>query len=203
MALDPYALTTLADARTHLNVPSGTVDADLDAILERFINESTYIIENWLDRKILTRTYTEYQDGRSNNRILLKQWPVTSVAEVWCDPSSEFTDTKNLLDATDYRIAQESEIALICRHFSRGTQNIKVVYDAGYATVPFPLQSACLWMVEWFYDMRADRRVGNESKGKNNESAKYLTDWPDWLKNQLMKWKRMEWPTANAPVLNS
>lgn len=202
MALDTYALTTLAKAREHLNVPTAVVDADLDSIVERFINESTYVIENFIDRQILTRSYTEYQDGRSNNRILLKQWPVTTVSEVWCDPSSEFTDTKNQIDSGDFRVVQESEVALICGYFSRGTQNIKVVYDAGYATTPYPMEAACLWMVEWFYEMRNDRRIGNKSKGKGNERADYLSEWPEWLRSIMMKWRRAEWATANAPVLN-
>ena len=203
MAVDPFALTTLANARIHLNVPTSLVDADLDALLERFINEASAKVETFIDRKVLTRTYTEYQDGRSNNRILLKEWPVTAVAELWCDKSSEFTDTKNLIDASDYRIVQESEIALICRHFSRGTQNIKIEYTAGYATVPYELEGATLWIVEWLYEMRNDRRIGNKSKSKSGESATYLTEWPDWLVKVLMKWRRYEWATANAPVLNS
>lgn len=202
MALDTYALTTLAKAREHLNVPIAVVDTDLDSIVERFINESTYLIEEFIDRKILTRSYTEYQDGRSNNRILLKQWPVTTLSEVWCDPSSLFTNTANQMAATDFRLVQESEVVLICGYFSKGTQNIKVVYEAGYATTPYPLEAACLWMVEWFYEMRNDRRIGSKSKAKSGESTTYLSDWPEWLKTLLMKYRRAEWSTANSPVLN-
>jgi Phage gp6-like head-tail connector protein len=198
MALDIYALTTLAKVKTHLNV----LDASQDAILERFINESSYIIEEYIDRKILTRSYTEYQDGRNNNRIILKQWPITAVAEVWSDPSSEFTDSANQIPSTDYRIVQEIEIALLTRSFGKGTHNVKVVYTAGFATTPYPLESACIWLVEYFYDIRSGHRVGTRSKSKNGETVSYMDAWPSWMVDQLDKWKRYEWSSANAPVLN-
>lgn len=201
VTLDTYALVTLDDAKDHLNIPAS--NTDFDDKVKRFINSATYDIENFIDRKVIKRSYTEYQDGRGSNKILLKQWPATKPTELWIDPSSEFTDTTNQLATTDYQIDNDSLVVLIFRQFSKGTRNIKVTYEAGWDTVPWPIQVACLWLVEFEYDISNDRRVGNTKKGKNQEDTEYHDDWPMWLQRKLLPYKRCEWPIANSPVANT
>lgn len=206
MAVDTYALTSLAVVKEHLNIPALTTT--FDSILERMINSSSLKIENYINRKVKKRAYTEYQDGRSNKRTLLKQWPADKPTEVWVDSSSEFTDVTNKLAATDYDLDQDSEglglgiVLLNGLYFSKGTRNVKIVYEAGYATIPYDLADACIWTVEYFYDMRSDRRIGTSSKGKNNENINYYPDLPEVIKDQLDKYRRVEFPSANVAVGN-
>lgn len=194
------ALTDLTAVKDHLGIPPATTT--FDARLTRFIDAASQAIENFLDRTVLTATYTEIQDGRASNRVILRNFPVTSVTSVYIDPDSEFTDPSTEVDSSDFRLEDESLIVLLHRQFPRGTQNVRVIYDAGYATVPPVIENSCLFLVEWYYDLQNDLRVGNVSKGKNNETTKYLTEWPKWLKDQLMPYRRSEWPIANAPVEN-
>lgn len=200
VTLDPNALVTLADAKDHLNIPSANLD--FDDRVKRYINSATFEIENFLDRKIIKRTYIEYQDGRNSNRIVLKNWPADKPSELRIDPESVFTDPSTLIDSGDYEIDNDSMVVMPNRLFSKGTRNIKVVYEAGFTTVPWPIQTACLWLVAWDYDIQSDRRVGNKSKEKNNEQTDYHEDWPPWLIRRLMPYRRFEWPIANAPTEN-
>lgn len=201
--IDPYALTTVENAKQHLNIP--VANNDHNDILTRFINSATAKIETFLDRKVLKRAYTEFQDGRGNDRVLLRNWPADKPTELWIDQSSLFTDTANQLDLGEYELELSSDggigvILLPGKRFTRGRRNIKLVYEAGYSTVPMWAEEAALWTVEFFYDMRGDRRVGVSSKGKNAETTAFRSDLPEFVMNMLEPHKRAEWPIANIAV---
>ena len=201
--LDTYALTTLERARQQLKVPTATVDVELDDIITRFINTATFNIEKWTDRKFLTRSHTEYKDGRRNNRILLKQWPVTAITSVYDDPASEFTD--GLIDAGDYAIDDAVGVVLLNgRQFINGTRNVRVVYTAGYTdtTEIADLEDACLQLVTFYFDKRNDETVQVETKNKNNETTRYLQQIPKYIRDMIEPYKRFEVPGADVAVRN-
>ena len=199
-------LTTLADAKIHLNIPVG--DVSQDAILTRFIGEASLAVEAYIDRNIVTRTYTEYQDGRSSNRILLRNFPAVKPTELRIDYTSVFTDAATLVDASEYDIdTLGNEVVLIDRMFPKGTRNIKITYDAGLAadtaSVPLDISGACLWLVEWYNDTRNSRRLTQKSVGKNSETTAMRDDWPVWLFRQLDRYKRGPLDfIASMPVQN-
>jgi uncharacterized phiE125 gp8 family phage protein len=203
VAVDPYALTSLDTIKSHLNIPAGTTSED--EVLERMINAASEKIEQFLDRKILKRSWTEYQDGRSNDRIVLRQWPCSKPSELWDDASSEFTDASNMIDDDDFALEGDPAIGVVLLGgwFSRANRNIKIVYEAGYDVVPYDLEEACLLTIEFMYDMRADRRVGVSSKGKNSESVKFLGNLPQFVTDMLMPYQRFEFGLSNIAVQNS
>lgn len=204
--IDPYALTTVLSAKEHLNIKE--VDTSQDNVLTRMINSSSQMIENYLDRRVLSRSYTEYYDGRKNDRMLLSNWPIISVAELWDDSGSEFTDVANKFDASEFKIdgdgANATGIVLLSGlKFSSGVRNVKAVYTAGYATVPYIVQEACILHVEYMFDMRSDRRIGVQTKGKNQESTTFLGTLPQFVMDMLTPYMRMEFPLSNQGVQNS
>lgn len=197
MAIDPYALTSIAAAKSHLGIMPA--DTSQDSVLERFINSSSMKIENYINRKILKREYTEYQDGRGNDRILFRQWPAEMPTELWDDDS--------LIDPSEYQLEDSSDggIGLILTdgmRFSRGNQNIKVIYEAGYTTVPYDIEDACIFMVEFLYTAKQDRRVSVTSKSKNGESTQFRDDLPKYILDILDRYARVEFTLTSAPVGN-
>jgi hypothetical protein len=204
MAVDANALTSLATVKSHLNI--GVLITNQDTKLERLINASSAKIENFLDRKILTRSYTEYQDGRRADRIILKQWPIEKPSELWDDPSGLFTDVSTQIDSADFDIENDGDAGLVQLlnglRFGRGSRNIKAVYNAGFATVPYDVEEACIMTVEFLYDLAQDRRIGVSSKGKNNESTSFLSDLPDIVQNMLVPYQRSEFGLASIAVQN-
>lgn len=204
--LDTYALTALLSAKEHLNIKEA--ETGQDNVLTRMINASSQMIENYLDRKVLTRSHTEYYDGRKNDRILLSNWPVTAVSELWDDSSGEFTDLANKFDVAEFRIdgdgANASGVVLLSGlKFGGGARSIKAVYTAGYASVPYIVQEACLLHVEYMFDMRSDRRIGVQTKGKNQESTTFLGTLPEFVTDMLTPYMRIEFPLAYQGVQNS
>jgi len=205
VVLSPYALTTLDTVKEHLGIPGATTT--FDEVLKRLINAATDKIELFCDRQFKQRTgIIEYHDGFANDRLLLGQWPASKPDELWIDSTGEFTDPDKQLDSDEYELdlsAKGEGIGVVltkCRMFPRGTRNIKIVYDAGYTTIPSALEDACIWTVEFLYDMRSDRRVGVETKGKNQENTTFRGDLPEIVQTTLLAYKRAEWPTGSRPV---
>jgi len=78
MALDTYALTTLAKANYQLGLT--TDGGAVDAHVEDLINQASAIIEEALNRKLLVRTYTkERHSGKGQEVLYFKQYPVLAV----------------------------------------------------------------------------------------------------------------------------
>jgi len=206
MALSAYALTTLATAKEHLGIPPLTLT--YDSLVTRLINEATGKLESFCDRKLKQRTgLIEYQDGFANNRIMLDQWPVVKPSELWIDSSGLFTDTQYKLGAGDYALdlsARGEGIGVVLMKgcfFPRGIKNIKAIYDGGFATIPDELEGACLWAVSFLYDMRDNKSVGVQTKGKNQENVTYREDLPKFVQDTLLAYKRAEWPTGDIPLV--
>ncbi|MCK4464387.1 MAG: hypothetical protein KAU83_01650, partial [Bacteroidales bacterium] len=78
MALDTYALTTLANANTELGLISdgGAVDAHVETL----INRASDIIESALNRLLKARLYVkERYNGKDQEVLYFKQYPVLAI----------------------------------------------------------------------------------------------------------------------------
>jgi len=209
MAVTPltYALVDLADTKEHLGVP--VVNTTYDDIIQRFINATTDRLEKITGRRLKQRTgIAEYQDGLGNNRILMHEWPVVKPTEVWVDNSSAFTDANNQLAVSDYELEESPRgegvgIVLVggcSRLFSKGTRNIKIVYDGGYAVVPADLQDAAFWGVEYLWNMRTDDSIGVITKGKNQENTTFREAMPLIIQETIDAYTRFEFALGNRAV---
>lgn len=78
MAVDTYALCSLANFKTYAGI-DGTDD---DSRIELLIDAASDRIEKYCNRQFLTRTYTETYDGTGHTRLRLYQAPVTVVTRV-------------------------------------------------------------------------------------------------------------------------
>ena len=71
MAVGTYALSTLAQLKSHLGI---TLSTD-NTILEGYIDHATAKIERWIGRQILVRNYFEWYGGndvRSVQRVAVR-----------------------------------------------------------------------------------------------------------------------------------
>lgn len=206
MPLIASALTTVEVARQHLNVPIS--DTSQNARLELLINAATQRIETITDRQLKERSHVEYRNGRRSNILTLRQWPITSVQQLYIDDTNEFSQS-TLIDPSDYRITDNGDgILLLSTYFNQGYHNLKVVYTAGYNATFHPgklaeLELACLWLVEWFYRHRERGDMGRVSKSKGDESVGILAAMPPMIREILDDYKRLEFDLtdrANASL---
>jgi hypothetical protein len=76
MAVDPYALTTLAKLQAYLGIPVSTDEA----LLEDAIDAASATIENVLGRKIMSREYWEWKDVNGRTKDLsVSNPPITRI----------------------------------------------------------------------------------------------------------------------------
>lgn len=207
MALNSNALVTLSMAKTHLDI--GNSDVSQDSKLEMLINMASDRIEQYLDRKLIYQQHTERIDGRASDRAILKHYPAEKPTQVYDDPGWDFLTA---MDSGAYEIENSGVLVLKSGKFQRANLNIKVIYNAGYKsvisggsgpTIPADIQYACLLFIEWMYQMRADRRIGIQGKGKQNENIRFSQGIPVEVLEILDPHRRLDAPLTSAPIGNS
>ena len=146
MSVSDFAILSLQDAKSFLNISS----ADSDAWLEQEINAVSEEIERWLDRRIVPRTYREDIGADMENYTLyLANTPVLEVSKVYDDPDLKF-DADTLVDKDKYnvfddriefRTYQSPYIASGRRKRWQRlwvTNSIRIEYVAGYGDIEIP-----------------------------------------------------------------
>ena len=183
------ALVTLDLVKQHLEIPS-TITSQ-DARLNLLIDVVSTHVEEFCDRVFAQATYTETQDGTSQAELLLEHYPVTSITSLHIDSLREF-DAGSLVDVDEYTVIDDNTLRLHDGHFPRGSQNVQVVYTAGYATIPSAVQYATLMIIEQLFRANEDRRVGRSSVSKNGETVNFIHGWPEEAKKLLATYRKHE-----------
>ena len=98
MAVGTYALSTLAQLKSHLGI---TVNGD-NTILEGYIDHATAKIERWIGRQILVRNYSEWYGGNSVVSVRVKQYPINNVTGVYTGLAAALTISSTI--ASDIRL---------------------------------------------------------------------------------------------------
>ncbi len=108
-----------------------------DEIVDEIVEDVTARIDSLLPHDSLLQTqYTEYHDGGGMSIILVRR-PLISITSVHDDTNHEF-GSDVLVAATEY-FAERSELGIIRKksgRFQSGCATLKVIYDAGYETLP-------------------------------------------------------------------
>lgn len=148
MAVNEYSLITLDEVKKFIGMEGGT--SDTDDLLEDLINRVSALFESYIDRSILVRDYTEYSDGKGLSVLFPHQYPVTTISGIWDDYDWEWNDD-DLIDSDNYRIVEDSYIVFKTVTLSNYSQNIKIIYTAGYTTTPLDLVQSCITEVSRMY----------------------------------------------------
>lgn len=193
--LSQYALTTVFNVRVQLGIPSTKLNLDLIRKFERLINASSAAIEEQTERLFVPRSTIEIYDGRGTDRFVPRHWPINSIAELWLDSSSKFTDTSKMLDASEYAIADDqTSIELLDRRYPSSRYSVKIVYNHG--KLPADISYACDLYCEWFYRLNEREDLGRATRSKGDESVNVEQSVPKVVMDLIMKHKRMEFGGA-------
>lgn len=109
---------------------------DSDPAVLLLLDYAQAIIETHLDRTLEAQTaVAETLDGRGDEVLFLSQWPVTAVTSVTEDGDLLTVDV-DFYWYPDGRLVRGDPTAIDRLAWSRAKQNVDVVYDHGYATIP-------------------------------------------------------------------
>jgi Phage gp6-like head-tail connector protein len=79
-------LVSLADVKVFLRVNNDSQDAQLTM----FIGDAEAVFENYTHRRFSQDTYTEFASGNGTKYVILKNYPVQSILNVWMDYNGYF-----------------------------------------------------------------------------------------------------------------
>jgi uncharacterized phiE125 gp8 family phage protein len=177
MSLDTAnALVTLAEAKEFLKI-TGTSE---DTLIEGFINKASIWANDFTQRLLLSRALTEYYDGDGDNELMLKQYPVSALTNLYDDVLRAFGAGTAINIASDVVLDSEKGIVRLWNQavaFNVGIANVKVVYTAGYATVPETIKEAVLIYVGHLYRrLYQDQRFGVSSETIGDRTTTFAGD---------------------------
>ena len=198
-------LVDLASVKPWLDIASG--DTSKDTILGFLISSCSNLMEQWMGRAICQATFTENYNGTGTSRLVLDQKPITAVSSLKIndavipgvtDPLQYgfmFDDNGLYLvgSVVPYYLPGNPGISNVSGNnvFTRGNQNVAVVYQAGYATVPMALQQACVDFVAHKFRQRSRIGMKSDHVGVSAQGSSYDTDGiPDLVKAAMRPYKR-------------
>lgn len=164
------ALCSQQDLKDFLRLSGTTNDTQLDDA----INRATEVILAYIDRTILSTAYTEYHDGNDTPVLNLRNYPlIGNPTTVNVDGQRNFAAATAWLTgqsspADDDYVVESAEGILRCLGdaiWVRGTQNIKVVYTAGYATTPEALKRVGIEFAAYLYRGAGVRGIRQRAEG--------------------------------------
>lgn len=200
MNLNANALTTLANFKIHMSMqPTASLD---DNKMIMYINAASQKIETWCNRILISQSYTELKSGRRQNYLLPDQYPVTAISEIRLDNNRQWTLPQSLLDPTTYTLSDFGQTIQWDGIFPGGYNNIRIIYTAGYVTIPADLELGCIWLAEWYYRNQQRADMGKTTMSKGDESIGILSKTPDMILETLVQYKRSEFINAESPVRN-
>jgi uncharacterized phiE125 gp8 family phage protein len=176
-------LTTIKAVKGYL----GQTNPADDYILRDLITRESKNIKNWLNRDILSQTYTKTYNGTGGTVLVLSDYPVTAVSGVWINGNviplaPDFSSAGYMFD--DFKIVLRGYV------FTKGLMNVKVAYAAGYSEVPDDIEQACIELVALSY--RERDRVGLASKAIAGETTSFIIkDMPESVKGILNQYKKV------------
>jgi hypothetical protein len=137
-------------------------DTDQERV-ESLINAASLHANSHTKRLLLARDYTDDYDGQGTEEIVLNQFPVNSITSIYIDAERDFTaDTELTSDNYIYY----DDIGVVVRtngSFGRGRKNVRINYNAGFATVPEDLKLSVSEMVMWMMKREVSNQIGVKS----------------------------------------
>jgi hypothetical protein len=192
------ALATLTQLKTQLGFKES--DTQFDTKLTMFLNAGSSWVESYCNRIFSSASYTELFHGNRTNLLNPRQWPITAITELRISGDRAWSDATTLVDSTDYGITTDAIGLTYYGSLPLGYDNVRLIYVAGYATIPTDIQMATLWAAEWFYLHNNRGDSGRTSVGKQGESIGILAEVPPMIKTLLQPYKRFELPSSGLAV---
>jgi hypothetical protein len=140
-------LVTKTEYKAYMGITSTNSDAEIDFLIPKVSDlVKTYCRRTFVD--FYDESKTEVFDG-GFKQIILKETPVVTVSSVAYSADYGKTYT-SLVKFTDYVVRDDYVLSLNPNGFAEQINGYRVIYFAGYETVPSDLKLAVLDLVEYY-----------------------------------------------------
>lgn len=178
---NPIDLTTYSAVENWLGMTAGNSATEDQNVQDVVTALSAYILHltgrGPADGSIPTSTpfatpvaYDEFYDGNGNDRLAVRNWPITAITAVidtgvtipqststtspgwFIDSDKKFIGLRGwIADRNPYRIRQPRTQRI---GFTLGTQNVEIQYTAGFSAIPFDLEMCVRKQAAWQYKQK-------------------------------------------------
>jgi hypothetical protein len=145
-------LATLDEVKQYFDY-SGSVAEDDDFINDLITRVSKSFCHYCGKDSFLINNYTEYIDGNGSQYMFVKNTPIVSVDAIYKDIEWVWAED-TLVESTNYFIKDYYIANKYCWY--EGFSNYKVIYNGGYAEVPYDLKEAAIQEIVRKYKRRKD-----------------------------------------------
>ena len=167
------ALATIDQLKEYL----GDVADKDDALLTRIVNAASDALESYCGRTFASTAHTEYYDGTGTNTLVLRQFPIISIASFLEGGAALTTgqDASATPDVLYYpetgRLVRPWFIFLPYRNW------YKITYTAGFSSVPASIIQACLDLSAIM--LREKEHIGLAQKTTGTQTVTYIRRLPE------------------------
>lgn len=181
-------LCTLDQIKDYIGMTGS--NAVIDTVIESIITSVTELFQSMCGvKQFKSKSYTEYYSGDNKRSIFLNQRPVISVESVSID--SDWTWSADSTIGSDEYMVINNEVLMKNDTFTYGDANIKVIYNAGYATIPDDLKLACIMETARIFKKRDNIDVTSKSYGDGGSVTKYMEGMLPEVKIILKKYRNI------------
>lgn len=149
----------------------GITGSDEDEFVELTQCEVENKVKDYLCRDLEAQDYTEILDGSSEKVIIPSQFPINSVSKIEFYDGLDSNDDEEWdeqVQGDDYERlvipTHKESIIIDGATFPKGMQNIRLTYNAGFSTIPYPIQQACKKLMLLYYgEVKKNKTLGKSS----------------------------------------
>lgn len=136
--------------------------------VDGLINNASQFITNYCNRNFVSASYTEYHDGLGENKLLLRNMPVTAFTSLQSWDYQTQSVLQTYTPNQEYEVYTEEGIIYMYSGFTRGHKNFKAVYTAGhaFADLPSDLKQACIDLCKLAITTNNAQGVASETIGR-------------------------------------
>lgn len=181
--------STTNACKQYMGITATTWDLELGVLVTRI----TKAIKSHCGDAIEAADYVDDYDGYGQEELILDHRPVNSIAYIREDYSRAFAASSNVdttLYACDFTDDETNPgiVQFIDWRPPRGKRNVRVSYNAGYATIPADVVLACHMWIAHVFEQRKDRGLTNQSLG-NRSYGLDLSEIPADVRKLLLPYR--------------
>lgn len=164
-----YALTSVADVKETLRITG----SNYDNLITRKINQATEMIEGYCGRRFKAADYTEYYDGTGLDQLLLRNRPVNGDVTLSARATTLNQDDFDTIDIDNYFVDANAGVLEAVSTFYGRYDRWKVVYNAGWTTIPSDVAEACATLAAYLVNNDASQVAGVARKKEGTREIQY------------------------------
>lgn len=163
------------------------IDPPSETKYESLIQAASEACGLYLQRDLGVSSFTEFFDGSSQAMVLSHQ-PVAEVTGVYIDSARLYATP-----TTDYRIDLDTGVLVLYERVPEGRDVVKVVYDAGFESVPESILYAVAMTVQHLAMMQQADLAGVMSRTTDSGTVSIDQSIPPLAVQKLLGEYRRNW----------